>query len=58
MISMNLAMEKINLVENAAGAKSLISSYVDAGHDTLCAEDIYAALHYGNGMKNSAIAVA
>ena len=31
---------------------------MDGGHDVLCAEDIYAALHYGNGIKNSAIAVA
>ena len=38
----------------AAGAKSLIQSYVDAGHDLECAEDIYTALHYGNGMKKSA----
>ena len=42
----------------AAGAKSLIRSYVDAGHDVLCAENIYAALYYGNDMKNSAIALA
>ena len=42
----------------AAGAKSLIRSYVDGDHHALCTEDIYAALHYGNGMKNSAIAVA
>ena len=42
----------------AAGAKSLIRSYVDAGHDVLCAENIYAALYYGNYMKNSAIALA
>ena len=42
----------------AAGAKSLIRNYIDAGHDVLCAEDIYAALHYGNGMKNFAVAVA
>ena len=41
-----------------AGAKSLIRSYVDAGHDVLCAENIYAALYYGNDMKNSAIALA
>ena len=41
-----------------AGAKSLIRSYVDGDHHALCTEDIYAALHYGNGMKNSAIAVA
>ena len=27
----------------AAGAKSLIRNYIDAGHDVLCAEDIYAA---------------
>ena len=55
---MNLVMERINVINSAAGAKSLISSYIDAGHDVLCAEDIYSALHYGNGMKNSAIAVA
>ena len=42
----------------AAGAKSLIRSYIDAGHDVLCAENIYAALYYGNDMKNSAIALA
>ena len=32
-------------------------SYVDAGHDVLCAEDNYGALHLGNVMKKYAVAV-
>ena len=43
---------------DAAGTKSLIRSYADADHDVLCAEDVSAAFCYGNGMKNSAKAVA
>ena len=42
----------------AAGAKSLIRSYVDGGHDVRYADDIYAALHYGNGTKKITIVVA
>ena len=42
----------------AAGAKSIMRSFVDAGKDLLTAEDMHSALHYGDGMKNSAIAVA
>ena len=42
----------------AAGEKSLICSFVDAGNDLVCAEDIYTALHYGHGLKNSAVGVA
>ena len=42
----------------AAGAKSLIRSFVDAGNDLVCAEDIYTALHYRHGLKNAAVGVA
>ena len=38
----------------SAAAKSIINSYVD---DLVTAEDVFAALHYGNGMKDSKVAV-
>ena len=41
----------------SAGAKSLIQSYVDAGHDLVSAEDVADALKYGSGLKNSAVSV-
>ena len=44
--------------QEAACAKSLIQSYVDAGNDALTEEDIHRGLHYECGMKYSAVAVA
>ena len=37
----------------SAYTKTLIRSFVDAGNDVVCAEDLYSAFHYGNGMKNT-----
>ena len=41
----------------AAGAKCVLKSYVDAGNNLLTSEDIYHALHYGNGIQNAEISV-
>ena len=41
----------------SAGAKCVMRSYVDAGNDLLTAEDVYQALHYGNGIRNAEVAV-
>ena len=41
----------------SAGAKSLIQSYVDAGHDLVSAEDVADALKYGSGLKISTVSV-
>ena len=41
----------------SAGAKCVLRSYVDAGNDLLTSEDIYHALHYGNGIQNAEISV-
>ena len=43
--------------ECAAG-KNIIRSYIDSGNDLTTAEDIYTALHYGNGLKNAKVGVA
>ena len=34
----------------AAGVKSLMRSYIDAGNDILTAEDVFKALHHGKGI--------
>ena len=41
----------------SAGAKSVMSSYVNNGNDIKNANDIHDALHYGNGIKNSKVCV-
>ena len=51
---MNLAIQRIS----AIARQLVLNLSKDLGHNVLSAEDIYAALHYGNGMKNSVIAVA
>ena len=35
-----------------------MSSYTDAGSDIITAEDVFTALHYGNGLKHSHVCVA
>ena len=39
----------------AAGAKSLMRSYIDAGNDILTTEDVFKALHYGKGIQNAKV---
>ena len=34
----------------SATSKSLMSSYIDAGSNIITAEDVFTALHYGNGL--------
>ena len=41
----------------SAGAKCVIRSFIDAGNNLLIAEDIYEALHNGNGIQNADVAV-
>ena len=41
----------------SAAAKSIINSFVDAGNDLMTAEDVYKALHYGNGMQDTKVCV-
>ena len=42
----------------AAAAKNLKNSYVDAGKDVQDAEDVYNAFQYAGGLKNSKVCVA
>ena len=42
--------------ENAA-AKSIIRSFIDSGNDLLSGDDLFKALHYGYGMKDSKVAL-
>ena len=47
MITTSLRMERINVTQcESAGAKSLIRSYVDTGHDLVSAEDVADAFKY------------
>ena len=39
----------------AAGTKSLIRSYIDAGNNILAAEDVFKALHYGKSIQNAKV---
>ena len=41
----------------SAAAKSIINSFVDAGNDLMTAQDVYKALHYGNGMQDTKVCV-
>ena len=41
----------------AAGAKCVIRSFMDAGNDLLTAEATYDALHHGKGIQNADVAV-
>ena len=41
----------------SATAKSILNNYVNTGNDVLKAEDVYHALHYGQGMKNPKVTV-
>ena len=40
----------------AAGTKSLMRSYVDAGNHILTAKDVFKALHYGKGIQSVEVA--
>ena len=42
--------------QEIAAAKSIINSLVHAGNDLMTAEDVYKALHYGNGMQDKKFA--
>ena len=48
--------EKDQCDRESAGAKSLIQSYVDAGHD-LVSVDVADGLKYGSGLKKSVVSV-
>ena len=48
--------EKDQCDRESAGAKSLIQSYVDAGHDLVSA-DVADGLKYGSGLKKSVVSV-
>ena len=37
----------------AAGAKSLMRTYIDADNDIHAAEDVFKALHYGKDIQNA-----
>ena len=39
--------------QESTTAKNIINSFVDAGNDMMTAEDVYKALHYGNGMQDT-----
>ena len=41
----------------SAGAKTVMSSYVNSGNNINTANDIHEALHYGKGIKNSKVCV-
>ena len=41
----------------AAAAKTIIRSFVDAKNDLVSAEDVHKALHYGKGLKNASVVV-
>ena len=41
----------------SAGAKTVMSSYVNSGNNINNANDIHDALHYGKGIKNSKVCV-
>ena len=40
-----------------AGAKTVINSYVDSGHDVVSANHVFDALLYGNGIRNTKVGV-
>ena len=40
-----------------AAAKSIIRSFIDPGNDLLDGDDLFKALHYGYGMKDSKVAL-
>ena len=40
----------------AAGAKSLMRSYIDAGNDILTAKDVFKVVLYGKGIQNAKVA--
>ena len=40
-----------------AAAKSIIRSFTDSGNDLLDEDDLFKALHYGYGMKDSNVAL-
>ena len=40
-----------------AAAKSIIISFTDSGNDLLDEDDLFKALHYGYGMKDSNVAL-
>ena len=42
----------------SATSKSLMSSNIDAVSDMTTAEDVFTALHYGNGLKHSKVFLA
>ena len=41
----------------SAVAKSIIRSFIDSGNDLLDGDDLFKALHYGYGMKDSKVAL-
>ena len=41
----------------SAAAKSIIRSSIDSGNDLLDGDDLFKALHYGYGMKDSKVAL-
>ena len=41
----------------SAGAKAVINSYVSSGNDVMRADDVFHALHYGNGIRNAKVGV-
>ena len=41
----------------SAGAKRVLSSYVESGHDILTADDVYQGLHYGSVLRNTKVSV-
>ena len=55
---MSLAKRKINVTGKSASAKTYIQSFIDPGNDLLKAEDVFEALHSGNGVKDAIECVA
>ena len=41
----------------SAAARCILNSFADAGNNLINAEDVFKALHYGNGMKDSYVCV-
>ena len=37
----------------SAGAKAVMNSFVGSGHDVISANDVFTALHYGKGIRNT-----
>lgn len=56
MTTTSLVKEKTGVTESA-GVKTVMNSFVSSGKDMMNAEDMFSAVHYDRGIRNTKASV-